>query len=82
MKIISVTPATGPATGGQEVIVRGTGFARDSYIDLGGAHVTKLTFVNANTVRVVTTPHAPGVVDVNATNNDDSAFLEAGYTYQ
>jgi len=82
LHITSVLPATGPTAGGQEVTIRGSGFAKDSYIDFGGAHVAKLTYLSQNLVKVVTAPHALGVVDVNFTNNDDTSFLPEGYTYQ
>jgi hypothetical protein len=82
LHIASALPASGPAAGGQEVTLHGSGFAKDSYIDFGGAHVAKLTYVSQNLVKVVTGPRAPGSVDINIMNNDDTAFLPEAYTYQ
>ncbi|HET7434288.1 MAG TPA: IPT/TIG domain-containing protein [Thermoanaerobaculia bacterium] len=68
--IASVTPASGPATGGTTVTINGSAFQSGATVTFGGVAATSVTFVNAAQLTAVTPAHALGFVDVFVTNPD------------
>jgi len=62
--IASVTPASGPETGGTDVTITGTNFTGATGVTFGGTPGTGFTVVNDTTITVTTPAHAPGGVDV------------------
>ncbi len=77
----SVTPTFGPVGGGTEVTIKGTGFAKDSYFDLGGQGPVMLTYVDQHTVRVRMPAHAEGKIDVSVITGEDETTLPESFTY-
>jgi len=80
----SITPASGPITGGTPVTIVGTGFASGGLfgVTIGGAAAT-ITNVTATSITATTPAHAAaGIVDVVITNNDGLTATGIGaYTY-
>jgi hypothetical protein len=79
----SITPASGPITGGTPVTIVGTGFASGGSfgVTIGGAAAT-ITNVTATSITATTPVHAAGIVDVVITNNDGLTATGIGaYTY-
>lgn len=78
--ISSVSPGSGPTTGGQEVSISGAGLAGATNVTFGG--VAGVITSSADTLVTVTTPpHAPGVVDVVVTIPGGPVTAAAAYTY-
>ncbi len=76
----TLTPASGPASGGTQIIIRGSGFQSGVNATIGGKTAT-VTFKDMNTLMVVTPAVAAGAQRVSITNPDgetislDAAFL-------
>ncbi len=65
--VTSISPSSGPASGGTSVLITGTGFAQgSSIVDFGNAASTTFT-VNSATSVTATAPAGSGVVDVTVT---------------
>ena len=75
-EIISLTPSTGPTSGGTQLAVEGTrlapGFSRILVDDrsIGGS-------IDGNIIRAVTQPHAPGVAFIAIGNGDGDSASES-----
>jgi hypothetical protein len=61
---ISLTPPSGPASGGTTVTITGTNLTGASGVTFDGIPGTGFTVVNGTTITVVSPPHAVGGVDV------------------
>jgi hypothetical protein len=80
--ISSISPSSGPESGGAPVTITGTGFAPGAAVRLGGAAATGVNVVSGTRIDASTPPHAAGAVDVVVTNSDgQSGVLPAGFTY-
>lgn len=79
--ITSVTPAVGPAAGGNTITIAGTNFDSGSVITVDGAACTTQTFVSAASMTCVLPAHAAGAVAVVVTNPDTITATDT-YTYQ
>ncbi|WP_213816880.1 IPT/TIG domain-containing protein [Glaciihabitans sp. dw_435] len=60
----SLTPTTGPPTGGTPVTITGSGFTGATSVTFGGAPGTAFSVVNDTTITVTSPAHGPGAVDV------------------
>ena len=80
--IESVTPSTGPATGGTTVTIKGTNFFSPMDVTFDGVHATSVTVLDRQTLVVVTPPHNPGSAWVGTINvNGMTGYLPSGYTF-
>jgi hypothetical protein len=82
-RLTSVTPTTGPASGGDVVTIVGTGFAPRVLVTLGGGAAAVLSVRDEGGVSIVharTPPHAEGAGDVTVTNLDAAGAPIAGET--
>ena len=68
--ISGIVPKEGPATGGTEVTISGTGFVDKPSVTFGGISATSVVFTNATSIKAITPEHEPGVVEVVVTNPD------------
>jgi hypothetical protein len=81
-KVASVTPVSGPTTGGTAITINGTNFFAGATVSLGGKAATGVTVVNSTTIMATTNTHNSGAVGVTVTNVDgQSAFLANSFTY-
>ena len=81
--VSSITPVTGPTTGGTQITVTGTNFPSNVTVTFGGTPATSVV-INSTTSATVTTPlHASGVVDVVVTDvaTNTAATLNGAFTY-
>ncbi len=80
--LTSVSPASGPETGGTTITLTGTSFLSGATVNVGGAAATSVTFVSSTTLTAVTPAGTAGVVSVTVTNPDgQSSTLASGFTY-
>jgi hypothetical protein len=82
LAVASVTPPAGPAVGGTQVTIRGSGFGPAATVKIGGAPASSGSVIDSNSISAVTPAGKPGVVDVEVTNSDGKvATLPAGFTF-
>ncbi|MFF2052963.1 IPT/TIG domain-containing protein [Leifsonia sp. NPDC058194] len=62
--VSSLSPTSGPETGGTAVTITGTGFTGATGATFGGTAGTAFTVVNDTTITTTTPAHAPGAADV------------------
>jgi hypothetical protein len=73
-------PSTGPVAGGTTVTIRGSGFQSGAVVTVGGKSAAA-TFVDMNTLKIVTTILSPGPQRVVVTNPDgESVSWDAAFT--
>ena len=76
----TLSPANGPAAGGTTLTVRGSGFQTGTTVTIGGESAT-VTFIDLNTLTVVTPALTTGAQRVTITNPDgETVSLDAAYT--
>jgi uncharacterized repeat protein (TIGR01451 family) len=80
--IDSVTPGSGPESGGTEVTVDGTNLTTETTVEIGGVPCEPVIFVTTSQLICTTGPQDPGVFDVIVTTADgQTATLVGGFTY-
>ena len=88
--VTSITPNSGPITGDQIVTIKGTGFASNAVVTIGGVQANgalimgiqfPISVPDSQTIICVTPRHGPGVVDVSVTVGSSTGTLHNGYTY-
>jgi uncharacterized repeat protein (TIGR01451 family) len=80
--IDSVTPGSGPDSGGTEVTVDGTNLTTETTVEIGGVPCEPVIFVTTSQLICTTGPQDPGVFDVVVTTADgQTATLVGGFTY-
>ncbi len=80
--VVSVTPVSGPTTGGTPITISGTNFTASATVSLGSSAATGVVIVNSTTITATTPAHAAGAVNVTVTNSDgQGASLTNGFTY-
>jgi len=80
--IDSVTPGSGPESGGTEVTVDGTNLTTETTVEIGGVPCEPVIFVTTSQLMCTTGPQDPGVFDVVVTTADgQTATLVGGFTY-
>jgi len=81
-RVVSISPNSGPATGGTSVSITGTGFAPGLKVNIGGTPVIPITSVTTTLIDATTPPHAAGHADVEVVNPDGQKGVSTdGYTY-
>lgn len=78
--LTSLTPDSGPTSGGTSVTLTGTNLASTTEVTFGGA-VAFFGVLSDTSVAAVTPPGTAGAVDVVVTNGAGSATIVGGYTY-
>ena len=80
--ITSVSPSSGPATGGTQITINGTNFATSGTIRVGGTQATGITRVSSTQLRATTPAGTAGARDVQVINGNGSSATSAGaFTY-
>lgn len=81
LTLASVSPASGPASGGTPLVVRGTGLASRPIVLVGGRVAIAPKYVDDSTILVVAPPGPPGRAAVIAVAGSARARLADGYEY-
>ena len=80
--ITSVSPTSGPATGGTQITINGTNFATGATVRVGGVLATGNTLVSSTQLRATTPAGSVGARDVQVTNTSGSSATRTGaFTY-
>jgi hypothetical protein len=80
LSIGTVSPAAGPAAGGTQITIRGSGFQNGVKVAFGGV-AASVTFVDAGTLRVATPALKSGAQQITVTNPDgETVTLDAAFT--
>jgi hypothetical protein len=80
--ITGINPTLGPAAGGTQVTIFGTGFINGATVKFGSTPAPGVTFGSALSL-LATAPAGTGTVGVTVTNPDgQSATLQGAFTYQ
>jgi hypothetical protein len=79
--IASVSPDTGPDTGGTSITITGTNLLGASAVRIGGTLATALAVVNGTTLTCVTPAGTAGARDVQVTVPGGSVTSTGGFTY-
>ena len=80
--ITSVSPSSGPVTGGTQITINGTNFATSGTIRVGGTQATGITRVSSTQLRATTPAGTAGARDVQVINGNGSSATSAGaFTY-
>jgi formylglycine-generating enzyme required for sulfatase activity len=82
LTLASVSPPSGPTSGGTAITLTGTNLTGATSVTVGGSAATGVQVVNATTVTAVTPVGALGARDVSVTTPDGTATLAGGFTYQ
>ena len=79
--VSTVTPSSGPVSGGTAVTISGSGFATGATVTFGGTNASA-TVQGSTTINVVAPGHTSGTVNVVVTNpGGQSGTLTNGYVY-
>jgi hypothetical protein len=84
LSMTSVSPAVGPAAGGTEVTITGTGFEPGMRVIFDGLEAVTTEFVDSTTLIALTPPHAPATVYVGIVGGPPeyrSAWIDAAFRY-
>lgn len=79
--ITSISAITGPAAGGTNVTIVGTGFTGASGVTFGGTAATNFVVVSDSFITCTAPAHAAGAVNVVVTDAAGNGTLTNGYTY-
>ncbi|HEY6211537.1 MAG TPA: IPT/TIG domain-containing protein, partial [Vicinamibacterales bacterium] len=77
----SVSPATGPVSGGTIVTITGSSLTADCSVSFGGAPATHVTFGSATSLTATTPAHAAGTVFVKTVCGNDVSVLPDAFTF-
>lgn len=83
LSIERVVPAHGPFRGGNQVILRGSGFTDESFVSFGGRDVQPADheLIDSRRLAVIVPAGEVGPADVSIRVGDETVTLEDGYTY-
>lgn len=79
--ITSLNPATGPAAGGTQVMITGTGYVPGATVTFAATPATGVVVASATAIVCIAPAHAAGAVDVVVTTGGGTATSTGGYTY-
>ena len=81
-RVVSVSPSSGPTTGGITVTIQGTSFSGPVTVTIGGQAVPDAVITSATTITGTLPAHPRGAVDVVVTFGADAPqTLAASFTY-
>jgi hypothetical protein len=76
--VTSISPTSGPTTGGTQVIITGTGFLATSKVFFGGVAATVVGIPTFTSITVLTPALPAGAADVKVVNPDTQQSILAG----
>jgi hypothetical protein len=82
LTLASISPASGPSTGGTSFAVTGSGFAAGTTVSIGGVAASACVVASSTTVNCTSPANSAGAKDVVVTLGSSSATLTGAFTYQ
>jgi large repetitive protein len=80
--VSSISPNSGPVTGGTTVTILGSGFQSGANVTFGGIAATSVTLVSSTEIQAVDPVSPAGTVSIDVTNtNAQRGTLASGFTY-
>ena len=79
--VLSVSPTSGPTSGGTQVTISGANFVTGATVTIGGVAATSVTVASSTSIRATTGARAAGAGDVTVTVDGRSSTLASAYTY-
>jgi hypothetical protein len=79
--VTSISPSSGPTSGGTTVTISGTNFAPGAQVTFGGTAATSVTVSNSSQIQTVTPSHIAGTVGVIVEVNGQSSTSSVSFTY-
>lgn len=79
--VASLEQNAGSTAGGEEVVIRGSGFATSTGVQFGTTAATTVVVRSNNEIRCVTPAHAAGTVDVTILHPTANIVATGAYTY-
>jgi hypothetical protein len=80
--VSTISPSSGPATGGTSVVIAGSNFQSGATVSLGGSAAESVTVSTTMQIRAVTPSSSVGTVDVTVTNPDgQSGTLASSFMF-
>jgi hypothetical protein len=79
--LYSISPNSGPTTGGTSVTIQGGNFTSPATVTLGGTPATSVDVPDSTTITAVTGPHATGMVDLVVAIGGPSTTLPNAFFY-
>ncbi len=79
--LLSISPTSGPATGGTEVLFNGNGFTPDTGVFFGSEPASSVVVVDVGTILATTPAGVSGSVDVSVFTVNGSATLSQAFEY-
>ena len=79
--VSSISPATGPSTGGTPVVIAGSGFTSGATVSIGGTAATAVNVISPSILSATTGAHAAGINDVVVTSAATTGTLGGAFTY-
>ena len=80
--VVTVTPNTGPATGGTAVTIAGSNFAAGATVKFGTSAATNVVVVSPASITCVTPAGTAGTVGVSVISGGSTGLLPNGFSYQ
>ena len=80
--VSSISPNSGPVTGGSTVTILGSGFQTGATVAFGGIAAASVTIVSSTQIQAVTPVSPAGTVSITVTNsNSQSGTLASAFSY-
>ena len=79
--VLSITPASGPTSGGTPVTISGANFAAGATVVIGGTAATNVSVVGSTSIQATTGARAAGAAEVTVTVDGRSSTLASAFTY-
>lgn len=81
LRVDKMTPRSGSARGGTQVVFEGSGYGANVQFSFGTKGPQRVERISSEKVIVETPPHSPGRVDVRVTSEADSVLLSKSFEY-
>jgi len=79
--VLSITPTSGPTSGGTEVSIGGANFSAGATVTIGGVAATNVRYLSSASIQATTGARAVGTADVTVTVDGRSSTLASAFTY-